>query len=125
MDQTMTATRGANSIVWLLALAFLALIVLAALPDVAIGPHAVERHGEDALYALNSAQRGDCCWAYRHIPTNRMVRVCKDATLGGLLHVILQTLSGCPVTAYDATPGYCTKRFGAWEYLGAEGWCGD
>lgn len=125
MDQTMTTARGANSILWLLALGVLALIAAAALPDVAIGPHAWERHGEDAFYALNSAQRGDCCWAYRHIPTNRMVRVCKDETLGGLLHVILQTLSGCPVTAYDATPGYCTRRFGAWEYMGTEGWCGE
>lgn len=21
--------------------------------------------------------------------------------------------------------GYCTRRFGAWEYVTTEGWCGD
>ena len=123
MTTQAVTNHSGKVLVLVLALAMFVALGLVNIPDAAVGQHAIATHGEDAMYALNSWQRGDCCHVWRHDTTNRVVRICEDDTIGQLRHIIMTTLSGCPVTAFDATRGYCRRKFSGWEYIGDEGFC--
>lgn len=120
---TTTTVRGTNSIVWWLVAGMLAFGVLALVnvPPAAIDAHAWERHGEDAAYAWNEYQRGDCTEVYRSVGRNRVVHLLMGDRL--LRTGIITTLGGAPVTAYPAPAAYWAIRLADYERVGSEGDC--
>lgn len=84
--------------------------------------HALGKHGSMAVNAVWEYESGACTEVWRHVQSNRIVRV---VGTGEVRHLIISTLSGRMATAYDQTAEYCQRRFrlAGWEFVGYEGEC--
>lgn len=119
----MATTQGHCNVMLLAVLLVVAALLwlpLVNAPPASIGAHAIERHGEDAMYGWNDYQKGDCAEVWRNTGKNRVIRVVGS---GMVRFGIVTTLSSKPVTAYPAPMVFWEIRLAGWERMGTEGGC--